>query len=381
MSVFDLIDTPALLKSTDQCIQCEACLEACCTSDTADGPSMNPMDRLTIINRTLKGYAPLPDEVKALYYCTECGRCDGTCPQEIPISQTIADGKVVMVNKGFGPLEKHEKMIKGLLKNRNAVGKPAEERLDWVPDHLKEKVKFEEAEGDTLLYVGCLSSYMDKATAAASLEILMAAGENVKLLRDEYCCGIYPYNAGKWEEAKAIFTDMAETFKQAGIKRIIVPCAGCHRAFSHYYPRLLEHFDIKVLHIAEVIKDLLDTGRIALSPSAQSVTIHDACKMGRKYGLYDIPRELLKACGATLSELPENRDEALCCGSGSGVRSLDAPLSMKIAGKVLSTATEETLVSTCPFCIFNMNYTSRKTEAGKKAVHIATLVRSSMASA
>ncbi|VFQ45912.1 (Fe-S)-binding protein [Desulfoluna butyratoxydans] len=378
MSVFDLIDVPALLDSTNQCIQCEACLEVCCTSDTADGPAMNPMERLTVIGRSLKGYAPLPDEVKALYYCTECGRCDTVCPQEIPISQTIADGKVMMVKKGFGPLAKHEKMIAGLLKNRNAVGKPSEERLDWVPEHLREKIRFEDAEGDTLLYVGCLSSYMDKATAAASLTILLAAGENVKLLRDEYCCGIYPYNAGKWNEAKAIFTEMAETFKKSGIKRIIVPCAGCHRAFSSYYPRLLEDFDIKVLHIAEVIKELLDAGRLTLAPKTRNVTVHDACKMGRKYGLYDIPRELLAACGATLTELPENRDHALCCGSGAGVRSLDAPLSMKIAGKVLSTAEADTLVSTCPFCIFNMNYTSRKTEAGKKAVHIATLVQSAL---
>lgn len=378
MSVFDLIDPPALLEATNQCVQCETCLEACCTADTADGPSMNPMDRLTIINRLLKGYAPLPDEVKALYYCTECGRCDASCPQEIPISQTIADGKVMMVKKGFGPLPKHDKMIESIFAKRNAVGKPAEERLAWIPDHLKEEVRFEEDEGDTLLYVGCLTSYLDKATAAASLEILMAAGVPVKLLRDEYCCGIYPYNAGKWEEAKTIFTEMAETFEKFGIKRIIVPCAGCHRAFSSYYPRLLEDFDIEVLHIAEVIKELLDEGRLTLSPTPQAITIHDACKIGRKYGLYDTPREILKACGATLTELPENRDEALCCGSGAGVRSIDAPLSMKIAGKILKTAEADTLVSTCPFCIFNMNYTSRKTEGGKKAVHIATWVRSAM---
>ena len=379
MSVFNLIDTQSLSNSTAQCISCEACLEVCCTSQNADGPSMNPMDRLTVIGRMLNGYAPLPDEVKAVYYCTECGRCDTVCPQEIAISQTIADGKVAMVKKGFGPLPKHEKMTAAIFKNRNAVGKPAEDRLNWIPEHLRDKVQFEEAQGDTLLYVGCLSSYIDKATAAASLEILMAAGENVKILRDEYCCGIYPYNAGKWEEAKTIFTEMTETFKRFGIKRIIVPCAGCHRAFSHYYPRLLEKFDIKVVHIAEVIKELIEENRLPLTPTPQAVTIHDACKMGRKFGLYDIPREILAACGAKISELPENRENALCCGSGAGVRSLDAPLSMKIAGKVLDTAPGKTLVSTCPFCIFNMNYTSRKTEAGKKAIHIATLVKGCLA--
>lgn len=372
-SHLEIINPSELLEATNQCIHCQACVEACCTSGA--GELYTPEKRLEICNRAISGLSPLPDETSAIYHCTECGRCDTVCPQEIPISSTIADAKVVMVNRGFGPLEKHNKMTAAILKNRNAVGKPAEERLDWIPEHLKAKVKFDDEAGDTLLYVGCLSSYMDKASAAASLEILLTAGVDVKVMKDEYCCGIYPYNAGKWDEAKAIFTEMAETFKTSGIKRIIVPCAGCHRAFSSYYPRLLDDFHIEVKHIAEVIEELLDAGRLTLSPAPGNATVHDACKMGRKFGLYGAPRKIMEACGLTLSELPENRENAPCCGSGSGVRSINAPLSMVMAGKVLKAATEETIVSTCPFCIFNMNYTARKTLAEKKAVHIATLVK------
>ncbi|MCG8472123.1 MAG: (Fe-S)-binding protein [Desulfobacterales bacterium] len=373
-SVFDIIDHVAILAATSQCLDCRACAEVCCTADTR--PLLTPYKRLEICDRVARDLPPLPEEIRTLYLCTECGRCDTVCPQEISISGAIADTKVLMVQKGMGPLEKHDTMTQAIFKNRNAVGKPADQRLDWIPESLKEKVTFEDAPGDTLLYVGCLSSYMDKASAAASLEILLTAGVDVKLLKDEYCCGIYPYNAGKWEEAKAIFTEMAETFEKSGIKRIIVPCAGCHRAFSHYYPRLLSDFHIEVLHIAQVIENLIHQGRLELKTDQEtSVTIHDACKTGRKFGIYSQPRDIVKACGLDIAELPEKEESAPCCGSGAGVRSIDPQLSMAIATKLLDVAPSKTIVSTCPFCIFNMNYTARKTKSPQKAIHIASLVK------
>ena len=378
-SVFAILDSAALFDTTSRCIECEACISVCCTAGREAPVPFTPMARIATARAFLSGEKPSADDVVSLYHCTECGRCETVCPVEIPISEVIADTKALLVKEGLGPLEKHERMISGIFKNRNAVGKPAQSRLDWIPEHLKDQVAFEESEATTLLYVGCLSSWVDTATAAASLEILLAAGLPFKLLRDEFCCGIYPYNAGKWDEAYRIFSEMAETFHTHNITRIIVPCAGCHRAFSSYYPRLLKDFDIEIVHMAEVIRDLLKDGKLSLSKESGTVSFHDACKTGRKAGLFDAPREVLKASGARLSEFSENREDALCCGSGSGVRSLDAGLSMNIAGELLASAPENTVISTCPFCIFNLNYTARKTMTEKKAVHIATYVRSKMA--
>ncbi|PIE70891.1 MAG: hypothetical protein CSA22_05700 [Deltaproteobacteria bacterium] len=373
--LFSILDTDALKVSTETCILCETCVETCCTAGPTGDEKMTPMGRLQIIGALLSGETPDTESVRALYYCTECGRCDTVCPMDIPVSGTIADAKVVLVSRGLGPLEKHESMIRGILKNRNAVNKPAEERLAWIPEAYRDQVAFDDAPSDTVLYVGCLSSFVDKQTAAASLEILMQGGVDFKLLSDEYCCGIYPYNAGKWDEALAIFTEMQEMFKAFGIRRMIVPCAGCHRCFSAYYPRLLPDFDVEILHITEVIGDLVREDKLAFKPGGDTVTVHDACKTGRKWGQYERAREILSAMDLTVAELAENRESALCCGSGSGVRSLDAKLSMQIAGKVLDNVTAPDLVSTCPFCIFNFNYTAKKTEKPVKARHIASLVR------
>ena len=60
-------------------------------------------------------------------------------------------------------------------------------------------------------------------------------------------------------------------------------------------------------------------GRLELdtrSVRGQTVTFHDSCHMGRAQGIYEPPRDMLKAIpGVELVEMEHNREEGLCCGS------------------------------------------------------------------
>lgn len=369
------IDKVQLADLASQCVECEECFKACCSYLSLKKNEVSPMGRLKVLSKFFDGSSIEPDELEAIYLCTECGGCDVVCSAGIPISEVIADSKIALAESGQGPLEQHQKMIQAIFDKGNAVSGKPEKRLDWIPEKYRENVKFEDAEGDTLLYVGCLSSFVDKQTASASLEILIKAGFDFKLLKDEFCCGIYPYNAGKIQEAEKIFRQMLEKFKVSGIKKMIVPCAGCYRAFSKYYPRVLGDFDIEILHISEVIIKLLRDKKITPTQGNGMVTYHDACKIGRKSGLYEEPREILSLCGYEINELKQNRENGVCCGSGSGVRSINRGLSMDIASGILADAETDSVVSMCPFCIFNFNYTAHKKSFDKKAVHISVLVR------
>lgn len=372
------IDKDKLADLASQCVECEECFKSCCSYLSFKKNEASPMGRLKTLSKYFGGNPIVPDELEAIYLCTECGGCDVVCSAEIPISEVIADSKIALADSGQGPLEQHHKMIQSIFDKGNAVSGKPEKRLDWIPEKYRDNVKFEDAEGDTLLYVGCLSSFVDKQTASASFEILKKAGVDFKLLRDEFCCGIYPYNAGKINEAEKIFKQMLENFTNSGIKTIIVPCAGCYRAFSKYYPRVLGGFDIEILHISEVIIKLLQDKKLNPIQQNRLVTYHDACKIGRKSGLYDEPREILSLCGYEINELKQNRENGVCCGSGAGVRSINRGLSMDIANGILADAEADSVVSTCPFCIFNFNYTAHKKSFDKKAVHISVLVRDSL---
>ncbi len=62
-----------------------------------------------------------------------------------------------------------------------------------------------------------------------------------------------------------------------------------------------------------------------------TVTFHDSCHMGRAGGIYEPPRELLRAIpGIELVEMEHNREEAHCCGS---VLSLVADPAVARAGR------------------------------------------------
>lgn len=372
------IDKSKLKQFSDECVRCETCVETCCTYSVTDDMKMSPMGRLEILAGFYEAGEIEDADLEALYRCTECGRCDTVCTADIPISGVIADSKVALAEAGKGPLEGHRNMIRSIFEKGNAANGKSENRLDWIPETFRDKVLFEDAPVDTLLYVGCLSSFVDKETAAASLEILTRAGVPFKLMRDEFCCGIYPYNAGKLEDAEKIFTEMARRFRAYGVKKMIVPCAGCHRAFSSYYKRLLGDFDVEVIHISVVIDELIREGRLKPSGAGDRILYHDACKTGRKAGIYESPRQVLEACGYALEESSENRESASCCGSGAGVRSIDRGLSLAIGKALLAGTESDKIVSTCPFCIFNFNYSSHKGKLGKKAVHIAVAVRDSL---
>lgn len=366
------IDTEALHAAASDCVACDTCMDVCCTADIDPESGRTPKNRLAIIMRLLNGESMEDKDVHTIYTCVECGRCDTVCPSDIPVSSTIADSKVVMVNKGFGPLPKHNDMVANLLKHRNAVNKDPGDRLSWLGDDAETSIH---EQSDTLLYLGCMASYLDKETAKASYDILKFAGVSFTLLEDEFCCGIYPYNAGKTTEAIAVFKELYAAFKQRGIKRIIAPCAGCHRAFSAFYPRVLPEFDIEVRHISQVIYELVQDKKITFTPATGNVMVHDSCKIGRKSGVYDAPRMILQHMGFDLKEHPESRENGLCCGAGSGVRSIEPKLSMAIGRKILDTATTEDVVSTCPFCIFNLGYIGKKTGLPHKVKHIASFVR------
>ncbi|MGC8659911.1 MAG: heterodisulfide reductase-related iron-sulfur binding cluster, partial [Desulfomonilaceae bacterium] len=51
----------------------------------------------------------------------------------------------------------------------------------------------------------------------------------------------------------------------------------------------------------------------------KTVTYHDPCNVGRKVGIYEGPRELLKFIAANFVEMWPNRKYSICCGGGGSV--------------------------------------------------------------
>ncbi len=320
-----------LLESLELCDECGACLEVCPTYKATRNEEFSPIGRLRAAKKILHSEEVAPQMIDAIYNGPECHLCTDVCPYRINVAEIVARCRVELVRRGLGPLEEHNRIIDGIQRLDNSVNGDPAKRLDWLPE------EFPRRESSTLFYMGCLPSYLVKDAAASSYLLLSKLGVDFMLLPDEGCCGVYFQEVGRLDLARERFEQNTDRFRRLGIKRIIVACAGCYRCFKRYYPQLLGDVNFEVVHIVQLLPSLL---------KERGIKIEDQ--------------------GIEVSEPPENRENALCCGAGAAVRSVYRDLSLNIATSILDQAPVDPIVTTCPFCNFNLSYASRKTGRDKK---------------
>ena len=359
-------------SEASRCTECKLCLEVCPTYKCTGELLFSPLHRLKTAMQISDGQYPDTRLIESIYNCPKCLQCETVCPEEIRITDIVHQTREELVRRGLGPLSRHNEIIQGILDNGNSVGGDPAKRLDWLPE------KFTRKESSTLLYMGCLPSYLVKDAATSTYLVLKKLDVDFMILENEGCCGTYIYEAGKRDMAEELFKRNVERFKALGIKDIIVPCNGCLKCFKHFYPKLLGTVEFSVHHVLEVIYGKMQENPAAFHRIPCTVTYQDSCRLSRGERLNEQPRELLRLCGADIKEPEKSGENMPCCGAGAGIRSVYRDLSTQIAADLLTTIPSDYVVSACPFCVFNLNYSSRKKQLSKEIVYFTNLVLKSL---
>jgi Fe-S oxidoreductase len=167
--------------------------------------------------------------------------------------------------------------------------------------------------------------------------------------REEGCCGNDVRRVGEEGLFQLLKDETLQSFQRYGVKRVIATSPHCFNTFKNEY-------GIEVRFILEAILDAINSGKLKLrKPIRKRVTFHDPCYLGRYNGIYDLPREVLKAIpGIELVEMPRSRERSFCCGGGGGnlVREYpgeDRPNNQRAREAAESGA--EILAVACPFCM------------------------------
>ena len=375
------MDKDNILQNIQACKDCKTCMEYCDTYLVSNDVLKSPNGRLKIAEKVFTDKEITEEELIGLYTCTLCALCDLACQQNILISEIVHSSKMKLVEQNKAPLPIHKKIIQGIIEKDNSVNGNPDERLNWLPEEYKETEIYEDKDSDTLLFLGCMSSFRVKESASAAYKILKESDFNFKIFKSEPCCGEYIYSAGDLDLAKRVFQTNLELFRSKGIKNLIVTCGGCLYAFDKVYPLYFKDYNINVKHIIDIIYELESKKKINLNPLNKSITYHDPCRLGRKYNrrpLYMEPRALLRKCGLEVKELAEEHNDCPCCGAGSGIRGVDSSISIKIGKQLFDKVKTEEIASSCPLCVFNFRYVNHKNQSDKKIRYITDYILESL---
>jgi heterodisulfide reductase subunit D len=133
------------------------------------------------------------------------------------------------------------------------------------------------------------------------------------------------------------------------------------------------------MHSTEYLAELLEAGRVPLQRLEKRVTYHDPCDLGRKSQVYDAPRSIIRAIpGIEFVEMEDHGENAMCCGGGGNLESIDPDLSRAVARLRLEQAQAvgaEAIISACQQCERTLHMAARREKIRIRVMDVVQLLR------
>ncbi|WP_114577111.1 (Fe-S)-binding protein [Saliphagus sp. LR7] len=397
------------LLDQDACTKCGRCSSVCPAK--AAGRPLDPRDVIL----DLKGYReqraddggeqPIVADggssvidAETMESCLSCLACVDSCPVEIDHLNSFTRLNRQLVDQGDVDPGVQD-VFQNVMQDGNTFGNSQRSRADWADPLEFDLTDAREQEVEYLWYVGDYPSYDDRnrKVARSLARIFDAADVSVGILFEEEK---YDGNDVRRLGEEFLFLELAghhvESFEACEFETLVCTDPHSYNTFENEYPEVdfatwaddpMMPFDydeqwnrdgeIEVLHWTQAVEDLVSEGRLDLAGDEldYTVTYHDPCHLGRYNDEYEAPRELIRATGCELVEMPRNRANSFCCGGGGGGLWMEFDDDPKPSEERLREAIEDTssgvekFVVACPMCT-TMFEDGRKTGGFEEDVEI-----------
>jgi len=342
-------------QQIDYCMECGVCTGSCPIS--YDRPGFSPRQ---MIKRTL--VEPDGDILQSsdLWACLSCSRCSDRCPVGIDFPKFIRTYREKALAAVNLPRKSHHGIFQTITSLQS--GSLQQNRTAWA----RETGKISDT-GDYFLFVGCLPyqdvvfKYLDLAmidVAKSVLTILNKMGIEPVVSDDERCCGHDAFWGGEDELCASLAAKNVETIRKSGASTVIFICPEGYSMFRETYPDIVGELGFDIVHISEFLAEKMPEANIDFTASdGGDVTYHDPCRLGRRSGIYEEPRQLISMVpGVELREMENNRENAVCCGTTAWMECSSCSKTMQIQRlKEAERAGADTIITACPKCQIHLS--------------------------
>jgi heterodisulfide reductase subunit D len=312
-----------------------------------------------------KGHLSIEDVAEDYTHCTMCGACELRCPNTLFTGdfyrfrqRTIDVVKAVRalaVERGI-----HQPNWKRWAELTDRWGN--EPVLGWTRETSGAKVRAWAAGldiptgGETVLFADCEAAFKRPSVPRAVALLLRAAGVEFGLMHEQWCCGGPMWETGYVDVAHRMAEHNMLDWRGTGTKRVVCLDPHDYITIIEHYPELDPGFDeFEIVLAVDLIAELVREGRLELTtPVERTVTYHDPCRLSKRLGVWQSPREILRAIpGLRFVDVDHVTQWAYCSGAGSNLWVEKPELTAEISRRRIEKAKEldgvDVLVSACPW--------------------------------
>jgi glycolate oxidase iron-sulfur subunit len=351
------------------------CLNHCPTYRVLGVEMDSPRGRIYQVLQVDEGRLPIGDTfVTHIDRCLGCVACETACPSGVQYGRIVERARAQIETHYRRPFMErlvrwafYEKILKdfhrmaqaaramrwyqhsalrkfvrssGLLK---LMGMEEVERLapEIDPDFFFEEFGMlipavGEKRARVAFHAGCIANVAFSRLNYATVRLLSMNGVEVYVTPRQRCCGALHSHAGYREDARQQARRNIDTFLDGShhYDAIITNAAGCGSTLKEYddllendkaYVQRAHEFSSKVKDVTEFLASL--GLREPQKKCDHRLTYQDPCHLAHAQKVRSAPRDLLRAVGASIIELP-HWDQ--CCGSAGTYNVAQTELSMKI---------------------------------------------------
>ncbi|MHA7966247.1 (Fe-S)-binding protein [Paenibacillus sp. CAU 1782] len=306
-----------------------------------------------------------------IWSCTTCGNCEEQCPVGNEHIDKIIDlRRHLVLMEGRLPADS-QRALQNIERQGNPWGLPRGERQSWIEDcklrtgvavQTMKECRERGHKPELLLWAGTMAAYDNRSRRVLFdlVRLLAEAGLDFAVLGgEERNSGDTARRMGNEMLFQELCRENIATLQKYGVRHIVTPCAHTYNTLQNEYPDFGLGPEVEVEHHTELLARLLAEGRLKPSHQVDEVaTVHDSCYLGRHNGIYEAPRELLRAIpGIKIKEMERSGPNGMCCGAGGGMMWMEERSGTRVnyARTAQALQVKPTVISSsCPYCLTMM---------------------------